>query len=440
MNIYPVRRLHTWLLGSALALCLALCAACEGTDLPAATLPAPISSPTGLVTTPAPLPTRTYSPEALTAIAVKEANLQAERDYEATVAAISPAPMHTGAPTYPPHPTEVRPFGIGTFEGCGGGEGNHDPLQMRNCWHGFLGGEYSAVIAGYAAATPEPGQEARGGLYILTSINDTTEYTSSPIYWTPTRAGVVQIIAVDGTRFTLRTYKGTLFVFDAATRQWVNPAPSPSTEVPTYDPLAYHATVVAIVATLPTASPIPGLPPDKTQDRQTNDLWDRAERTAVAMNPPPNPYPTEQVATPDALTTPEGETPHQVAGAGIIWQEKWSPHFSKLMYTLNQWVERENQQGNSVLVCAGSKSPREDPQQGIIGILVQVPNSGTIVSGPNLYLTPLRAGAVQVIDAVGERLTLRADDGTLFYFDVLTRQWVTPTPGPTPIPSLPPTP
>ena len=54
------------------------------------------------------------------------------------------------------------------------------------------------------------------------------------------------------------------------------------------------------------------------------------------------------------------------------------------------------------------------------------------------YRTPRRVGPIRVTDAVGERLTLHADEGTLFYFDVPTRQWVTP--GPSPVPSLPPSP
>jgi hypothetical protein len=352
---------------------------------------------------------------------------------------VPPEWIPTVAEPLTPWPTDPRiPAGAGWISNVQGPRPFPLVAKVYNFWVERTDDDGIIVYAGSLY------DNAAQGTLLIQRLNEFGPIDAEPeIYTAPQQAGGIRIVDAIGERLTLRADDGTLFYFDVLTRQWVNPAPSPSTEVPTYDPQAYHATVVAIVATLPTASPIPGLPPDKTQDRQTNDLWDRAERTAVAMNPPPNPYPTEQVATPAVLTTPEGETPHQVAGAGIIWQEKWSPHFSKLMYTLNQWVERENQQGNSVLVCAGSKSPREDPQQGIIGILIQVPNSGTVVSGPDLYLTPLRAGAVQVIDAVGERLTLRADDGTLFYFDVLTRQWVTPDPppGPSPIPSsLPPTP
>jgi hypothetical protein len=60
-----------------------------------------------------------------------------------------------------------------------------------------------------------------------------------------------------------------------------------------------------------------------------------------------------------------------------------------------------------------------------------------------LYQTPLKTGPIHVVAVDGDQLTLQAENSTLFYFDLATRQWVTPdpTPGPTPIPSsLPPTP
>lgn len=52
--------------------------------------------------------------------------------------------------------------------------------------------------------------------------------------------------------------------------------------------------------------------------------------------------------------------------------------------------------------------------------------AGAVIGGPITYNTPTRAGFVTVVGAVGERLTLRAEDGTLFTFDVPSRQWVNP--------------
>jgi hypothetical protein len=42
------------------------------------------------------------------------------------------------------------------------------------------------------------------------------------------------------------------------------------------------------------------------------------------------------------------------------------------------------------------------------------------------YQAPSRSGLLHVAAAEGFRLTLQADDGTTFYFDVATRQWVNP--------------
>jgi hypothetical protein len=97
----------------------------------------------------------------------------------------------------------------------------------------------------------------------------------------------------------------------------------------------------------------------------------------------------------------------------------------------NQWYV---QTGNGeIRVYAGAE--KRDAEQGLLFVSVRNPPQPRSIDG---YYTPLRAGAVRIVSAVDQRLTLRADDSTLFYFDVLTRQWVTPAP--TPVPSLPPTP
>ena len=40
------------------------------------------------------------------------------------------------------------------------------------------------------------------------------------------------------------------------------------------------------------------------------------------------------------------------------------------------------------------------------------------------YLTPTKSGAVRVVAANGERLTLKSSNGNTFYFDVPSRQFV----------------
>lgn len=203
------------------------------------------------------------------------------------------------------------------------------------------------------------------------------------------------------------------------------------TPVPTYDFMAFDATVIALVTVLPTASPDVNLPPIKAADEQVRDVWDRAARTAIAQNPPPRPYPWTPPPTPPL--TPEELAPHQTAGAGVIWEERSVAPCAKVMAVMNHWVETQSNQ--EIGVCAGAEGAREDPQRGRVAVFTISTSSYAILSGPDLYQTPLRAGPVRLVGGIGEQLTLRAEDGTLFYFDVPTRQWLTPTPGPSPPPS-----
>jgi hypothetical protein len=191
------------------------------------------------------------------------------------------------------------------------------------------------------------------------------------------------------------------------------------------------ATAEAIASTLPTASPDLGLPDNKAVGFQRNDLWNRAIRTAIALYPPPLGYHPPDLFTPVAHLTPLPTEPVRPAGAGSLYEDGWGGDYSKLMVIANQWWETVD--AHNLFVYAG-RNARTDPLQG--QLLVAVYDSATLalVRGPDFYLTPSRHGLVRIIDAVGERLTLRTVDGTLFYFDVPRRQWVAPPPGPSPTP------
>ncbi len=195
-------------------------------------------------------------------------------------------------------------------------------------------------------------------------------------------------------------------------------------------------TAIAVAATLPTASPYADWPADKAMGFQQQDLMRRAYGTAVALYPPPQGY---QPPLPTALTTvlPVSTEPIRLAGAGEIYDDSGEGEFAKMLLIANQWYTTDS--NRNIFVYAGSKFQRDDPQQGEILVVVYDSTTHQIVSSPTLYMTPMRAGLVRVIAAVGERLTLRAQDGTLFYFDVPTRQWIgpdgTPLPAPTPRPT-----
>jgi hypothetical protein len=138
------------------------------------------------------------------------------------------------------------------------------------------------------------------------------------------------------------------------------------------------------------------------------------------------------VSTPVELTP---DSAVRMAGVGRIVEDAQTGFSSEIGFFRNQWQEEADTPYGRVYTTIFAGVERHDPLQGLIFMEVVTQSLSTSFGS---YRTPLRAGSIQVIDAVGERLTLRADNGTLFYFDVPTRQWVMPAP---PMPSsLPPTP
>lgn len=199
------------------------------------------------------------------------------------------------------------------------------------------------------------------------------------------------------------------------------------------------ATIITSDAETPTSIPInstPTYPVYEPSDRQTRESA-IATQEALARTPPPGPTLTafaqqlhSKLSTPLPITTPSG-LPYTIAGAGRIYQDNSA--YMGFPPIKNRWVAEIGDE--SIEVYAGRD--RFDATQGVLVVLQKNHRTG-VGRGPDGYNTPIKAGAVAIIDAVDQRLTLRAADGTLFYFDVPTRQWVTP--GPSPVPSLLPTP
>ena len=80
---------------------------------------------------------------------------------------------------------------------------------------------------------------------------------------------------------------------------------------------------------------------------------------------------------------------------------------------------------------AGSKALPSEMDQGLLVVQVQHLDTNSR-SAPEIYETPSRSGALEVVSATGMRLTLRAESGALSYFDVDNRQWVSRTGTPIP--------
>lgn len=128
-------------------------------------------------------------------------------------------------PPITPQPTPTWWLGMG---GCANANGSMP--QMINCWRGIVNGEIVSVASGRGGSFGDPSQ----GLIMVFAgpLFDPTASTTD-VYSTPMKLGGVRIVSVDGTRFTLTPYDhrtpgptatpGITFVFDLATRQWVNP-------------------------------------------------------------------------------------------------------------------------------------------------------------------------------------------------------------------------
>lgn len=181
------------------------------------------------------------------------------------------------------------------------------------------------------------------------------------------------------------------------------------------------------------ASPTSELPPEKAtieqMELETQQASTQTPYWIATVWPSPTPGPT---STPDL-----SYVPHREAGAGIIISDTASvPGWPLAVY--NVWYEIPR----GIQVFAGVT---DDPTQGAIAILTPY----TDIFDPEVYLTPLKAGMIQVADAQDERLILSSLDGsTIFYFDVPSRQFVdsltapnpptvTPMPTFTPSPTLP---
>lgn len=170
--------------------------------------------------------------------------------------------------------------------------------------------------------------------------------------------------------------------------------------------------------------------------------------TAPALTTEGNGYPAptiEPTATPTlepdvSLTLIWIQTSQPIATVdypfGIF--EEGLANYSKLGFAIQNGWRREID-GYPARVAAGALV--SDLQQGIVLVswdLPGAPNAG-------VYETPIKAGPVRITVEDGFRLTLQADDGTIFYFDVPGQKFVssltevapTVTPRPSFTPELP---
>lgn len=180
-------------------------------------------------------------------------------------------------------------------------------------------------------------------------------------------------------------------------------------------------TVAAVMDTMPTYTPYPHVPAldDRVQSEQRGELMNAAVKTVIAM-PGWVPLITPEPTTTPNLTPFPGQPTYQ-AGSGFIDENSWCG-IDKRIGARNKW--REHIGTRIVGVCAGTTYFR--PYFGIILVEDYDTATNKRLSGPDIYRVPADVLWVEVTGAVGEQVTLKADTGDYFYFDVPTRQWVNP--------------
>jgi hypothetical protein len=108
------------------------------------------------------------------------------------------------------------------------------------------------------------------------------------------------------------------------------------------------------------------------------------------------------------------------AGAGQIIESRANSLSMAGDDFVNQWSEEIN--GQRLTVLAGSE--HQNAYQGILVIVITPLSNATTRLSRERYITPVQFGAVRVVEANGEQLTLATSEGGRFVFDVASRQFV----------------
>jgi hypothetical protein len=148
---------------------------------------------------------------------------------DATSVALSPIPPYTPFPFRTESPEPPTPTWTVGFVPCPQPHNTNSP-QYFSCWNGVLNGQLIWIQAGNNQNEGAPqGSVLHIGYYDLSQEH----LLSEDLYPVPGSGGSVRIVSVDGTRVTLAPWDPatpgppptptTIFVFDLATRQWVNP-------------------------------------------------------------------------------------------------------------------------------------------------------------------------------------------------------------------------
>lgn len=228
-------------------------------------------------------------------------------------------------------------------------------------------------------------------------------------------------------------------VYQAVTETEVPTVAATFTQVALSEPTyaVYHrmveATAIAIAQTLATPTLIPNIRPDIQEDRKNNYLANSAFMTAVAQNPYPADSDPRSEMTPIVYLTPlptEASLPSRPTENGDIYDLSLEDNpIGKMLYSVNYWIGSIDSE--RLGVYAGHSS--SDPTQGLLIVRESIVENGEPKYRFTDYITSSRLGPVRIISETGGQLTLQVAGSSQFYFDLATRQWVSP---PLPTPSL----
>ncbi|MBI5034981.1 MAG: hypothetical protein HZB51_31020 [Chloroflexi bacterium] len=178
--------------------------------------------------------------------------------------------------------------------------------------------------------------------------------------------------------------------------------------------------IFAIVARgAPSAQATP-YPPNYPPAKQTFEASIQQTRTAASNRPQPPPGPT-----PVPITPTSAPIVRQPSGGGFIVADFVSPFPAMSHVITNMWYE-ENASQRSIVYAGGL---RDEPgvttaaSQGVVIVQVETLDHEPLPGG-GTFSTPTKVGVVTIVNARGERLMLQSINGTIFYFDVPTRQFV----------------
>ncbi len=175
-------------------------------------------------------------------------------------------------------------------------------------------------------------------------------------------------------------------------------------------------------------------------------VFDRedAERAKALTEPIPSPFGEDSpivrhledlLALSQASPVPDAIV-RRPAGAGIIVENGQAPLAGQFYHGENSWYETKG--GQKIVVYAGST--RDEPPRGVLVVHVDTVDGKIVSDAGGSYLAPYGAGALRIVSAEGEVLTLQAADGAKLLFDVASRRFLSPETGEPLATPQPPTP